>query len=103
MLWCAMRWRRKQTGPTVTELIRVEKILEADPAVRRRLGRKTTLVRKRTGERTWFAPEVLAVAQAMMSGRLGPERAHVRQVLSVAVRVLGCLSKKESDVGKRGA
>lgn len=84
-----MRWRRKRTGPTFSELLRIEKILEGDPAVRRRLGRKTTLVRKRTGERTWFAAEVLAVAQAMMTQRLGPERAHVRKVLGVAVKVLG--------------
>jgi len=98
-----MRWRRKRTGPTFSELLRVERILERDPAVRRRLGRKTTLVRKRTGERTWFAPEVLAVAQAMMNGRLGPERAHVRQVLSVAVRVLAGLSKNGSHASQPGA
>lgn len=97
-----MRWRRKRTGPTFSELLRVERILERDPAVRRRLGRKTTLVRKRTGERTWFAPEVLAVAQAMMNGELGPERAHVRQVLAVAVRVLRGLSKKDEGATQPG-
>jgi len=97
-----MRWRRKRTGPTVTELIRVEKILEADPAVRRRLGRKTTLVRKRTGERTWFAPEVVAIAEAMMARKLNPERASVRQVLSVAVRVLRGDTKKDSCAATSG-
>ncbi|MHC1770104.1 MAG: hypothetical protein AB9869_38450 [Verrucomicrobiia bacterium] len=96
-----MRWRRRRTTPSVTELIRVEKILEHDPAVRRRLGRKTTLVRKRTGEKVWFASEVVAIAEAMMARKLSPERASVRQVLSVAVRVLGCLSKKESGTARQ--
>lgn len=91
-----MRWRRRRTTPSVTELIRAETILQRDPAVRRRLGRKTTMVRKRTGERTWFAPEVVAIAEAMMARKLNPERASVRQVLSVAVRVLAVLSKKDS-------
>lgn len=97
------RWRRKRTGPTFSELLRIERIFEGDPTVRRRLGRKTTLVRKRTGERTWFDPEVMGVGQAMVNRRLSLERAHVRQVLAVAARVLGGLSKKESDFGKRGA
>lgn len=98
-----MRWRRTRTTPSVTELIRVEKILEHDPAVRRRLGRKTTLVCKRTGERTWFAAEVVAIAQAMMARKLSPERAPVCQILSVAVRVLGSDTKNASSATRSGA
>lgn len=84
-----MRWRRKRSEPTVTELSRVEKILERDPAVRRRLGPKTTLACKRSGEPVYFAAETIAVAQALMARKLSPERAHVRKVLGVAVKVLG--------------
>jgi hypothetical protein len=84
-----MHWRRKRTAPTVTELSRVEKVLEADPAVRRRLGPKTALVRKRSGEPVHFAAEVVAVAQAVMNQKGNPERAHVRTVLRVAADVLG--------------
>jgi hypothetical protein len=90
-----MRWRKTRTTPSVTELIRVEKILERDRAICRRLGRRTTLVRKRTGEKVWFASEVVAIAEAMMTRKLNPERASVRQVLSVAVRVLRGDTKKD--------
>ena len=68
----AMRWRRKRTGLAVNELIRVKKILEGDLAARRCLGPKKCPVRKRTGGRVSFAPEVVAVAQAMISQKAQP-------------------------------
>jgi hypothetical protein len=88
-----MRWRRKRIAPTVTELSRVERVLEAEPAVRRRLGPKTTLVRKRSGEPLYFAAETVAVAAELMARKLSPERAHVGMVVKVASETLGILPK----------
>jgi hypothetical protein len=84
-----MAWRRKRTAPTVTELARVQRVLVADPAVRLRLGPKTSLARKRSGEVVHFAAETLAVAQTLMARRFNPERVKVKVVLAVAAEVLG--------------
>ena len=88
-----MRWRRKRIAPSVTELNRIEKVLEADPAARSRLGPRTTLVRRRSDESVYFAAEVVAVVQALMDRKLSPERAHVRTVLRVAAEVLGIVGR----------
>ena len=86
-----MGWKRKRTEPTVTDLRRIERILETDPALCRRLEPKTTLVSKRTGEPVYFAPETVTVAQARMARGLSPERAHVRVVLRLAIDEFGIL------------
>ena len=83
-----MRWRRKRSTPTATELLRVEKVLARDLALRRYLGPKTTPVRKRNGDVVYFAAETVAVAQELMARKLSPERAHVRIVLRVGADVL---------------
>ena len=83
-----MRWRRKRTTPTVTELLRVQKVLEADRALSRLLGPKSALVAKRTGEPVYFAPETITVAQALRARDLNPERTSVGTVLGVAHEVL---------------
>jgi len=83
-----MNGRRHRTTPSVTELIRVQNVLESDPAIRRRLRPKTAKIRKRSGEMVCFAPETVAVAQALMSQRVNPERARVATVLGVAFDVL---------------
>lgn len=79
-----MSWRRKRTTPTVTELARVQLVLERDPALSRFLRTKSVAIRKRGGEPVQFAAFTVAVAQEMMAMRLNPERAHVRKVLRVA-------------------
>ena len=84
-----MRWRRKRTLPTVTELSRVQRALEREPALRRLLKTKTSPVRTRSGDMAFFSPETVAVAEAMMALKLNPERAALGQVLVVAGRVLG--------------
>lgn len=77
-----MKWRRKRTVPSVTELARVERILEREPALRPYLlGPKSSPARKRTGEIVYFAEPTVTVALEMMAKKLSPERAHVRQVL----------------------
>jgi hypothetical protein len=83
-----MRWRRKRTTPTATELLRVEKVLARDLALRRYLGPKTSPVCKRNGHLVYFAAETALVAQELMARRLSPERAHVREVLRVGADVL---------------
>ncbi len=83
-----MRWSRKRTTPTATELLRVEQVLARDLALRRYLGSKTSPVRKRNGDLVYFAPETVAVAQELMARKLSPERAHVRDVLRVGAEVL---------------
>lgn len=83
-----MAWRRKRTAPTVTELLRVEDILSADPALRRFLSAKDSPVRKRNGELVHFYGSTVAVAKELMARKLNPERAHVRIVLKVAADVM---------------
>ncbi len=90
-----MHRRRPRTNPTVTELSRVEQVLERDPGLRARLGPKTSLARKRTGEVSYFAAETVAVAEGLMDRGLSPERARVRVVLAVAVKVLGVTGAKD--------
>jgi hypothetical protein len=82
----------------VTELARVERVLESDPATRARLGPKTCPTRKRNGDLVYFTDATLTVAQGLMARRLSPERAHVREVLRVAVDVLS-QSKSASGAG----
>ena len=83
-----MAWRRKRTAATVTELLRVESILEADPALRRCLGPKNVPARKRNGDLVSFSLPTVAVAKELMARNLNPERAHVRTVLRVAADVV---------------
>jgi hypothetical protein len=91
-----MHRQRRRSDPTVTQLQRVEKVLEADPALSARLAPKTREARKRNGEMARFAPEAVAVAQALIARRLDPERAHVRVVLAVAVEVLGIIGAEDT-------
>ena len=90
-----MNRRRPRTNPTVTELNRVEQVLERDPGLRARLGPKTSPARNRQGEVVYFAAETVAVAQGLMDQGLSPERAHVRVVLAVAARVLGVVGAQD--------
>jgi hypothetical protein len=53
------------------------------------LGPKISPIRKRSGEVVHFSAETVAVAEAMLALKLNPERAVLRQVLAVAVQVLG--------------
>ena len=94
------RWRRKRTDPTLREVNRVQQALERDPAARRWLGPKTAPARSRSGDRAYFSPEALSVAESLMSCGCNPERVALRQVLAVAVRLLCGLSKKDSDDAK---
>jgi hypothetical protein len=82
--------------PTLREVNRVQVVLERDPAARRLLGPKTAPVRSRSGDLAYFSPEAVAVAEALMASKLNPERAAVRQVLAVAVRVLRNLNSNGS-------
>src|ERR1035437_9710540 len=91
-----MRWRKKRTTPTVTEVSRVEKVLEADRGVSHRLWPNTTPVSKRSGEVVYFSAETIAVGQALMARKLSPERAPVRLVLRAAVDVLAIGGKPSS-------
>jgi len=73
---------------------RVQTVLEGDPAARRLLGPKTAPVRSRSGDVARFSAEALAIAQELMAYKLNPERAAVRQVLAVALRVLGASARR---------
>ncbi len=84
-----MPWRRKRTEPSVTELTRIQQLLERDAAASRRLGPKSVAIRKRTGETVYFAAETIMVAKALMNERLNPERTHVVDVWRIAAQVLG--------------
>jgi len=92
-----MNRRRKRTVPTVTELARIESVLEADHAIRQHLEPKTSPVRRRDGQMVHFAAETLAVASSLMTRRLNPERAKVRKVLAVAADVLRIVGTEDSD------
>jgi hypothetical protein len=83
-----MRWRRKRKIPSVTELHRIEAVLQRDLALRRHLGPRTTPARKRNGETVYFAELTWATAQEVMASGANPERAHVRTVLLAAAAVL---------------
>lgn len=98
-----MRWRRKRTKPTVTELNRVQQVLERDPALRLLLGPRAMPVPMRTGEVADFSAEAVAVAQAMMALKLNPERAALRHVLAVAAQVLGIVRSPGSGNSSPGA
>ena len=89
--------------PTLREVNRVQQAPERDPAARRLLRPKTAPVRSRVGDLAYFSPEVVAVAEALMAIRLNPERAALRQVLGMAVRVLGGDTKKDSCAVTSGA
>ena len=79
--------RPKRKTPSVTELIRVGKVLESDPGVRPYLDEKTLRFSKRTGEVVYFSSGVVRVAGALMAKGLNPERAHVGIILRTAVEV----------------
>ena len=61
------------------------------------------LIGRRTGDLAYFSPEAVAVAKAMMAYRLNPERAALRQVLALAVRVLGIIRRPGSGTTLPGA
>jgi hypothetical protein len=65
----------------MTELARVERVLERDPAARLHLGPKTTPVRKRNGQVYHFSEFTVAVAKQLMAAGVSPERAHVKMIL----------------------
>lgn len=84
----------------MTELTRVEKVLERDLAVCRHLGPKTCPVCKRSGKPVYFAAQTVAVAKALMATNLSPERAPVLKVVAVAAEVLGIGGEPGSAPGK---
>lgn len=79
--------RPKRKSPSVTELIRVEKVLEKEPGIRQHLGERSLRFSKRTGEVVHFSSGVVRVTEAMRTKGLNPERAHVGVVLRTAVEV----------------
>jgi hypothetical protein len=95
-----MRWRRKRTAPSVTELSRVEQVLERDAGLRRLLGPKTCPVRKRSGEPVYFTAETVAVTRALMARNLSAERSPVLKVVSVAAEVLEIGGEPSSAPGR---
>jgi hypothetical protein len=95
-----MARRRKRVEPSGTELQRVERVLENDPAVRRLLGPKDTPARKRNGDVIFFSAATMAITTELMTRRLNPERVHIGGVLAVAVLVLGIGRRvEERDTG----
>ena len=82
-----MGTRRRRTKPTPTELLRVQRVLESEPAFRECLG-PSVAVTKRTGEIVTVSSASMAVAESMMARGLNPERARVAALLKVAVDVL---------------
>jgi hypothetical protein len=83
-----MSCRRRRPKPSVTELHRVEQVLESDPALRLRLGPKTTMARKQHGEPVHFSPEAVAVTEALRAQGLNPERVGVKVVLAVGAEII---------------
>lgn len=83
-----MRRRRPRTKPTPTELARIETVLKAQPAFEPHLGPRVP-VTKRTGEVVAFHVGTIAVAEALMPGRVGLERTPVRIMLRTAAEVFG--------------
>ena len=94
-----MAWRRKRTDPSVTELARIERVLESDEAARRLLGPKTVPVRKRDGTVFLFAAETVNIARELMARKLNPERTRVGIVLAVAGMVLGIGGRSDAGHG----
>jgi hypothetical protein len=72
----------------VTELNRVQQVLERDLALQAHLGPDSCLARKRNGQTVYFAGATMRVAQELMARGLNPERACVRLVLKTAASVL---------------
>ena len=93
--------RPPRTTPSATELTRVQKILEAQPAFQTHLGAEKP-VEKRTGEVVPIRLGTFAVAEEMMSRRLDPERARVRVVVRVAAEVFG-IGPGRKDVPQTGS
>jgi len=83
-----MGWRGKRTVPTVTELSRLERVLEGDLALRPFLGPKTSAARRRDGTVVYFAEMTMSLAQELMARRLSPERAPVGKVLGAVLDVI---------------
>jgi hypothetical protein len=78
--------RSKRRKPTATEIGRIDKILQREPALKHHRGERIP-VEKRTGEVVYFSSAALKVAQALMAKKLNPERAHVAVVLRTAAEV----------------
>jgi hypothetical protein len=86
----------RRTRPTPTEVLRVQRILERQPAFRAQLARKI-LLEKRTGETVRMGEGSITVAQRLLDCANNPERAHVTDVLRVAIEVLGTGGPRSSD------
>ena len=72
----------------MTELLRVQAVLEQDAALRLKVAARTSPARRRDGQVVYFSPASIAVAQELMTRGLNPERAHITEVVATAVDVL---------------
>ena len=79
----------------------MEEILKTQPAFAAHLGPQVP-VTKRNREVVEFHVGTVAVAEAMIARKLGPERAHVRIVLRVAVEAFG-IARGGTEVGESNA
>jgi hypothetical protein len=85
----------RRTRPTPTEVLRIEKILRVQPAFRAQFARKI-LLEKRTGETVRVGEGSVTVAQRLLDSGKNPERVHVREVLRVAIEVIGTRGPRSS-------
>ena len=87
--------RRPRTKATPTELARVQKILEEQPAFAAHLGPKKP-IEKRTGEVVSFHVGAFGVVEAVIQRNLNPERSRTRVVLRVVCEVFGISGRNET-------
>lgn len=77
--------------PSVARLVRVETVLNSDPTLKSKLGKKTVKTTKRGGDAVLFSPEVVAVAAAMVAAGVDPCASGVSKadITAAAVKVFG--------------
>jgi hypothetical protein len=74
--------------PSAARVKRIEGLLIADPAIKEKLGKKEVSLKGRDGSTQRFAPEVIAVTQAIIDAKKEPFTVLKKEVLAIARKTL---------------
>jgi hypothetical protein len=74
--------------PSAARVKRIEGLLIADPAIKEKLGKKEVSLKGRDGSTQRFAPETIAVTQAIIDAKKEPFTVLKKEVLAIARKVL---------------
>jgi hypothetical protein len=88
----------RQKGLSVMRYDRIQSILEADPALRTRLGPKNQEIVKRNGDTQRFSKGVIDVAERLHQCGLDAHNAPRVKVLAIAIGVLNVLQPEIGEI-----